>query len=61
MYRKKLKRMPYDIEKKDSDEAKKVANNEENSDSLVKLIAEITVKNIIEKYRNGRNGICESP
>lgn len=53
--------MPYDIEKKDSDEAKKVANNEENSDSLVKLIAEITVKNIIEKYRNGRNGICESP
>jgi len=59
MYRKKLKRKPYDIEKKDSNEAKKVANHEQNSDSLVKLIAEITVENIIKKYRNGRNRICK--
>ncbi len=59
MYRKKLKRKPYDKEKKDSNEERKVDNYEESSDSLGKLIGEITVENIIKKYRNGRNRICE--
>ncbi len=47
------------IEKKNKETAKNLSKDEENSDNLTKLIAEIIVEIIVKKHRNGRNRIYQ--
>lgn len=49
----------HDIEKKNSSVDKYPAESDENSDSFLKLIAEIVVEIIIKETSDERHRICE--